>query len=391
MKKVLLVESGAVGGGSAESLYSHIKALNCEYSFIVLFLRKNRFSEKIESLGIKVFYFEQTLKNEQYARKHYIKNKMVNFLYKMQVSFFSKFLVLFEQLTHFTLIKYIQKIISDEDIDILHVNNQPNRDFYAILAGQSMNIEIISHIRTKNIYGFTKEKAEFCNKWVKKFVTYIDFKKTVWVNQGLLSEKISVVPNALEKKSVQNLKLLNEYQGKTIITLIGRIRPERGYEFFFKILKKLSKEREDIVLLIVGNYEGFESYYSSLVSLIEELKINRYVKFYGYTDKPHNIICESSLVVLPYNEVAFGRIVMESWQYKTPLVISKIQGIENYISDKNNALLCEYNNIDSWVEAILSLCNNKELYSKLQKNGYSTYELNYTIEVYKKNMNELYK
>ncbi len=390
-KNVLIVESGAIGGGSAESLYTHLKALKDEYDFKVIFLRKNRFSEKVENLNIKVFYYENTIKNEIFAQQHKIGVKIFNAFYKFIVYFMPFSSIIFERIVNYKIINFIKNIIESEKIDVIHTNNQPNRDFYAILAAKEKNISIISHIRTNNFFGFTKQKAKFCNTYVQEFITYILDKKETWVNQGIKSEKISIVNNALEVSTLEDIEILQDYKNQKIISLIGRIRPERGYEFFFEVIKKISNERQDFILLIVGNYEGFESYYTKLVKITDDLGIHKYVKFYGFTNTPHNIISESNIVVLPYTEVAFGRVVMESWQYKTPLIISKIKGIEHYITDQNNALLCDYGNINQWSSAISEIFDNEDTVEYLVENGKATYTQKYTLDVYRTNISKIYK
>ena len=56
MKTVLCIDAGDFGGGRAESLYVHIGSLKEKYNFICIFSSRNRFSKKIEKLGVPVYY-----------------------------------------------------------------------------------------------------------------------------------------------------------------------------------------------------------------------------------------------------------------------------------------------------------------------------------------------
>jgi len=398
MKNILCVEAGSFGGGSAESLFTHIKCLRNDYNFICIFTSENKFSKKIEELGIKVFYSKNNFFNIKYEKQNYLLYKVYALLYKFT---YSKFIKLHEKIIYIfnkEYYKLIENIINKNDIDLIHTNNQPNRDFYIFNLANKHNIKIISHIRTFNMYGFSKIKANRCNNLVDRYITYSTFLKETWSNKDLLAnEKISVVPNSVvtlnecELNEISSIPVqLKKYSKDIKIGIIGRIIPERGHLFALNVLKNLSNHSSSFKLFIIGDYQGFENYYELLQKTIEELGIRENVVFTGFVNKPYQYISNINILLMPYTIEPFGRTLLESWQLKTPIVLSKVGHIESIVKHEQDAMLFEEENIESCIDCILQIINNNTLKNELVSNGYKSYINNYTPMSYREKLLNIY-
>lgn len=398
-KTVLCIELGSFGGGSAESLYTHIKSLKDQYNFICIFAVKNRFSKKIESLGVKVHYFYNSFFNAEYTISNKLISKLYNLFYKLT---FSSFLTLHTKIDYWFNKKFydwIDRLITQLDIDIIHTNNQANRDFNLFNLAYKHNIKVVSHIRTFNTYGFSYEKAQVANKLVSHFITYSSFLKEVWSECGLDSGKISVVPNALFELTneelelaVQPINILEDAKGYTKLLLLGRIIPERGHLFAFKVLKKLLQKGRKVKLYIVGGYQGFEDYYKSLQIDIEKNNLGSYIVFTGFFEHPHQFIKNSDILFMPYTIEPFGRVLLEAWQLEVPVVLSNVGNISEIVDDKQNGLLFNNGDVKACIALIEQLIDNKDgVVDKLIKNGNTTYQDKYTPKSYSLKIVEIYK
>lgn len=382
MKKILCIESGSIGGGSAESLYNHIYALKDDFEFYALFVRKNKYSDKIEKLGVKVFYFEDTLLNIDFMKKNFLLLKIFNLLQKLTTKFIPFINIYIDIFFHRKIIQYVQSLIIKYNIDIVHTNNQPNRDFYAIYASSRLNKEIISHIRTENSFGFTKPKINFCNKHITKYLSYTKSTKKCWDNIGINTNQNFIIHNSLLE--IEKLNISKNIE-KYTLSIIGRIRPERGYLFILDVIAELKNKYPKIKLQIVGDYLGFEDYYKEIQNKIILLDLKEHIIFTGYSNEVNQLISNSHGLILPYNQETFGRIVLEAWQLRTPVLLSRKGTIEDIVTDNVNGKLFDYEDIQSCKKAIDDVFSNQELCDTLIENGYITFRDNFTLTTYRDN------
>lgn len=57
-----------------------------------------------------------------------------------------------------------------------------------------------------------------------------------------------------------------------------------------------------------------------------------------------------------------------------PLIVSDNRGTREYAVNGENAIVCEYNNISQFINAVQLLSSDRELCKKLGHNGYHTAE-----------------
>lgn len=386
-KHILCVESGAVGGGSAESLYNHILALRKSYEISAYFIRRNKYSAKIEGLTVPVYYFENTILNIDYSKKHWIKHKCYNLAIKLASSSFPFIDLFIVRIFHHSLMKHLEMIIKEQKFDLVHTNNQPNRDFYAIYVAQKLGLPIICHIRTENSYGFLPAKTAFCNRFVEVFVAYTSSAGSYWIKRGLLPSKVRIINNAMQKMDIPFCRYKNKIPS---IAVIGTIRPERGHFFLLDVISEVITRIPEIQLLIVGSYVGFETYYKQVRQKVNDLNLNENVVFKSYSNNALEIISQLDAVILPYSQEPFGRIVLEAWQCQTPVLLSQMGSIEENVTHGMNGLLFGYGNVDECAKCITDVIQQEDLANKLRKGGYDTYLIHYTLDGYLEKMSELY-
>lgn len=397
MKTVLCIEAGAFGAGSAESLFTHINSLKEKYNFICIFTAQNKFSEKIESLGVKVYYTSDNFFNLNYMKKHNIISRIYNLFYKLT---FSSFFSLHKQIINLfnkSYFQFIEDVIQKNTIDIIHTNNQPNRDFYIFEIAQKYNIKVVSHIRSFNTYGFSKDKADFCNSIIDKYVSYSTFLRQEWGKEGLDTNKFAVIPNSVIELTEEELAIANEkvpmledYTDNIKLAIIGRMVPERGYLFAIKVLKELVERNKRIKLFIVGNHY-FDNYYKELQQEIINLDLSDHIVFTGFVDKPAQFLKNIDILFMPYDFEPFGRILLEAWQLKVPVVLSDVGNIRDVVADKENGVIYHSQNISDCVNSIEYIIHNQGLVDKMVENGYNTYKENYTPRSYVNKMLKVYE
>jgi glycosyltransferase involved in cell wall biosynthesis len=146
---------------------------------------------------------------------------------------------------------------------------------------------------------------------------------------------------------------------KTILYL-SRLDPIKGLDQLIDALGLLSREREDFVLLVVG--DGPEAYRQKLQSLLDGNGIRSRAVFLGpvYGDAKWQVMREADLFALTSHHENFGVAVVEAMAAGLPVVISKHTNIHSEI-ERSGAGLVTSLAPDEIAAALRQLLDNAEL------------------------------
>lgn len=147
-----------------------------------------------------------------------------------------------------------------------------------------------------------------------------------------LSNKIS------KDQALSNLNL----PSKKYILFIGLIRKYKGVETLIKAFYYVSKENEDLNLIIAGEFYDDITIYNKLIKRkdIEDKVIidDNFLE----SSKIRDYICVSDLIVQPYKKASQSGITPVAYFYDKPLVVSNIKGLkEIIINDKSGEIFDE--------------------------------------------------
>ncbi|MFD4705101.1 glycosyltransferase family 4 protein [Gottfriedia sp. NPDC058432] len=197
----------------------------------------------------------------------------------------------------------------------------------------------------------------------KEYLINKGFKNVKTIGVGLDSEKldtnIKITMNDICRKIDLNKKNL---------LYIGVLEERRNIEFLFNIVSKLVKKDSNINLVVVGN--GREEDTKKYFNLARELEVENnifHLKKLKQSELKY-LYQNLDLFIFPTNYDIFGMVLLESMYFKLP-VISTFNGGAQTLLNKENGLVL--NNLDenTWVESIYSILNNQTLRGKLGENA----------------------
>jgi teichuronic acid biosynthesis glycosyltransferase TuaC len=121
------------------------------------------------------------------------------------------------------------------------------------------------------------------------------------------------------------------------------------------------------------------------------LDIENHVNFLGTVSHPEmlNQMAACDIFVLPSWNEALGVVYLEAMSFKKPVIGTIDEGISEIITDGKNGFLVSPKNIDSIVEKISMLINNKNLRETIGISGYESIK-NMTWESNAKEMIKIY-
>ena len=280
-------------------------------------------------------------------------------------------------------LKKIKEIIEDFKPDIIHTHaakagalgrkaayNAGVKQIYHTFHGHVFH-SYFSKIKT-NIY--KKIERDLAKKTTKIIaISPIQKEELSKVHKICKPEKIEVIPLGFDlskfykNKEAKREKFRKKWRIKdseVAIGIIGRLVPIKNHFFFIKAINQvLSSCSIPIRFFIVGDGEEKEN----IIEYINEFKINystddkvatiqltSWIKEIDEVNAGMDIICLCSL-----NEGTPVSLI-EAQASGNPIVTTRTGGIENIVIENKTALISEINNLNLFVENLITFISSKE-------------------------------
>lgn len=195
------------------------------------------------------------------------------------------------------------------------------------------------------------------------FLFQSEFTRDMFVKFGYDVKRTLIIKNPYDFSNVKPI-----YNSKKYILYFGRLSKEKGILTLLKAMKNIP----DIELKVVGSGPDLSNY----LNYIDTNKIKN-VNFLGpkWNKELEPIIKDCEFVVVPseWNEPS-GYVVLQSFSYGKPVLVSNIGGLKDIVTDNYNGLLFEPGNAVDLSQKIIILHSNKDLIRKLGANGRNSLE-----------------
>ena len=182
------------------------------------------------------------------------------------------------------------------------------------------------------------------------FENYYLFKKwgirSILMNNFMSYDYNSIIPSKL--------------CGKTIL-MIGRGNDKKKrFELGIKAMQYIEKDIPTCKLNIISSFNGIEHH----INLVNELKLNKVIKFLGFTSKPEIYFKNASLNFFPSISESFGLVLSETKLYGIPSILLGL----DYVSIARGGTIIIYDdNPQTLANVAIKILNNQKLRKKLGK------------------------
>ncbi len=150
---------------------------------------------------------------------------------------------------------------------------------------------------------------------------------------------------------------------------VGRFSKSKGINVLLKAFKQLLLTYPECRLALIGS--GAE--YTEIKKLTKELAMEKSVMFVGHLpfEKVLKFLDEKGFatVVPSLWEEAFGRVVVESMAMGVPVIASRMGGMKELISEKQNGLLVNPSDEASLLKAMIELIIDRDCYKRISSNS----------------------
>lgn len=373
--RILFLDSVQDFGGSQKSTLELINNINNEHAilYVDFWGTDKKLLRSLSKNNIKY-----KILNNRKTPIVIKENKKIIYILKNILKFIINF---------FKLKKELNIIISSFNPDLVFVNNIKS----VSIINKNRNFKVIYFERTWFAsQTITTVKRYFLSK-IDDFIAVSNATKHAIYSKGVSSlDKIHVLPNAIQiiqplKKRSQSLTNIN------ILNCGGYIKT-KGIHYSLEIAKKLVEKGILFQLDIVGViYKGRHSkdYYQELVNTIRQNRLEKYVFLHNNIDDMSMFFEKADVLIHPTFSEGLPRVIMEAMANSIPVIANSVGGVNDYILDGYTGFLADFNNIDKFVNRIILLKKNPDIYNFIASNAYALIKTTYSPEIQKKNIDEI--
>lgn len=153
----------------------------------------------------------------------------------------------------------------------------------------------------------------------------------------------------------------------------------KGVDIAIKAFHEIEMEFPEYSLEVCGHCSPEDlSYFKSLTKDSERIILGKGVRYADAIQK----LAECSVMVLPSRTEAMGRVNLEAFYLRKPIVASAVDGIPYYVRDRETGLLFRSGDHLDLAEKLRTILKNQSLREQLTENGYRSFLENYNEQAF---------
>ncbi len=165
---------------------------------------------------------------------------------------------------------------------------------------------------------------------------------------------------------LQPEKNIFKKEGIKNIGYVGRFNESKGIFTLLRAFHSLTLERNDLKLFLFG--EGEQK--AEIVNFINKNTLNNFVYIYPPSSDLSNIYSKIDLLILPSIKLeGFGLVLIEAMSFGIPVIVSDLPVFKETITNNENGLIFERNNLYDLIMKITELIENNNLRNKIIANA----------------------
>lgn len=180
-----------------------------------------------------------------------------------------------------------------------------------------------------------------------------------------------------------------EVEKKWDIAFLGRLEKMKSVDLFPEMLVRLKQDFPNLKMLMTG--EG--SLKSSVLKGFDRMGVSQMVQYLGVveTERVPELINQSRIFIYPSREEPFGLSIIEAMACGVPVVTTNVFGPSEIITNGQDGLVVNPNDVGALADAIRSLLNDKQLRTQMGAQGRTTVEDRFDSNQHLENLFSIYQ
>jgi len=192
------------------------------------------------------------------------------------------------------------------------------------------------------------------SRWVKGYLQPL---------LGLPEERIEVLYNGFDverynlDRPKEELRAALQLPARVpIIVLVARLVAAKDIPTFLRAVPHIARAIPNVCCLVVGDGDQRKA----LTALAAELRLGNAVQFLGSRGDVPEILNAVDCLVLPSLTEGFGRVIVEAFASRTPVVATPAGGVTEIVEDGKNGLLVPFSDPERLAQAVVRTLSSPE-------------------------------
>ena len=291
-------------------------------------------------------------------------------------------------------VKAIVDLIISNEISIVHTNS--NRRFEGALAASLTGIPhlYLAHIQYEPdmplFQRLPLSQASFAQLMIELSNKIVAVSNSVGVTLAsqITDEKLQVIHNGIElnlfdialtNKSNRLKEELEIPLDHLLITAIGRIVPDKGFDYFVDAARLILQHHNNVHFVIAGSEENCV-FTSQLKQKIIDYAMSDNFHFLGFREDVADILAVTDIFVLSSRKEGHPYVMLEAMTSECAVVASNCAGVEETIEEGISGFIVPIGDINAMAERLISLINSIELRHSLATSAKKRIKAFFTAE-----------
>lgn len=226
-------------------------------------------------------------------------------------------------------------------------------------------VEKVTYASATKVYPNSKGLYDFIlqNKFVdKKKLKIIGNGSSNGINTSFFS------PHQVSKETQNQLKEeLNITNNDFVFIFVGRLVTDKGINELVTTFSKISKEKKNIKLLLVGSFESDLDLLKN--ETLNEIDNNRSIISVGYQKDVRPYFTIANVLTFPSYREGFPNVVMQAGAMGLPSIVSNINGCNEIIEEGKNGTIIPVKDNNAIYDAMQRMIENESFYKQLKSNA----------------------
>ncbi len=300
----------------------------------------------------------------------------------------------------FTTFFDVYKTLKTENPDILHLNSSKIGAMGA-LAGRLVGIKKI--IFTGHGWAWNEDRSFFSKTiltsihWITVLLAHTTISVSAEIRRQILrlpfipKGKVIVIYNGISpteylERFAARAALNGQITEKFWVGTISELHKNKGLDILINSFADISKNQQDITLVIIGDGEERER----LTTLINSLNLSKKVHLLGFFENAQQYLKAFDVFVLASRTEAFPYVLLEAGLAQLPVVATHVGGIPEVVIPDKNGLLIPPSDHSALKNAIQQLLDDSSAAATFGHNLRKTVEKSFAVDAMVQNTLDVY-
>jgi glycosyltransferase involved in cell wall biosynthesis len=237
------------------------------------------------------------------------------------------------------------RLLRAERADIVHLHGFACHDFGRPVSRRLHVMNVVHEHATLQVPAYQRLADRLLRNWTDAAIAVSGSVRDFMVNERYVPpDRVTIIGNSVnldrfspgdEEAGQRFRRELDVPSTHRIVGVVGRLRAEKGVEFFVRAAPIVLAQRPDTTFVIAG--EG--PLRGSLDALADGLGVARNVRFVGFRSDVPEVLSAVDVLVVPSLTEGFPLSLIEGFAAGCPVVATRVGGIPEIAEDGINALL----------------------------------------------------